>query len=689
MNTRRTQHSQEITSSKPYAYINTVAKTSGKEQDEVKEKPSQISSSTFSKKQDSTSKKTETITIRSVLRVNLDLEDDKPMKKGVRSVKKRKVQPDSAAVEHPQRPDDRMKAKDFPPGLATTISCGLFGSKEPQTAANLLQKMLFVQNIVPPLHLVEKLMDLLKYGPKSEGSSVYFKDPLHTELASSYAYALVEASSRLVREDESVLFGPSSWDDVKVLLSQSIDQTENAMSGRRLAQGLHMAACGAKLLCLMLKTELLKSDFSSSANFSFGTLSMKLMPTVKVLKTKGLRNALKAVVRHTTKCLVRHSKWILDHDLNELSSVERASAECCAAEAKTCFDCLGSVLCYTAWLFCAEEGIGINHPNCAFVIKDAFLSELTRYIEDLPEMSSRKKTTHIKKLKWYFILSFVEEFASSLQDSVGTMIGLEDLLDCFKVETTAMTQTCGDVSDGNLASSCPSQFIRKSNSAVMVLRREAFVEAYELKKQDSGLNWVQYVSDGKCEAVTSEKIFRSRQRLQKAKRKTFDVKDSFNLNQAKSSRYLTGEKLNPLTSNIVQDDLRQMEAYDEACKAFRIRSFLSCNSESMKAAQSDTDLLSPQTILATHSVVGRPPPIPDASDPNPRACASDTLPRPILHPRLNHPEQYGDNYQAFPPSNTSFVRMEKSRRSSPTTSHAYVSPPVSVQQQQSNHWRSP
>ncbi|KAL7456237.1 hypothetical protein ACHAWC_007759 [Mediolabrus comicus] len=383
--------------------------------------------------------------VRSVLHIKIDLDNaiDTPLKKGQRNVKRRKLETGqwqkSVVVEAEDQynesqdsndgqaaGNDMIKAKDFPPGIATAIWCGL-NSPEPQTSANLLQNMLVVQNIVPPLHLVEKLMDLLKYGPKSEGSSVYFKDPLRTELASSYAYALVEASSRLVRRDDSALFGPSSWDDVEVLLSQSIDQTENAISGRRLVQGLHMAACGAKLLSLMLKTELLDSDLSST-RFSFDTLSVTLMPTVNVLKTEGLRNALKAVVRHTTKCMVRHSKWILDHNLNELSSIERASAECCAAEAKTCFDSLGSALCYTAWLFCAEEGIEINHPNCAFVVKDEFLSELTRCIDNLPEMTSRKKTTFVKKLKLHFLLSFVEEFAFPLQDSVGKMIGLEGLL---------------------------------------------------------------------------------------------------------------------------------------------------------------------------------------------------------------------------------------------------------------------
>ena len=384
--------------------------------------------------------------VRSILYAKIDLDEvttDTPMIKGVRSVKRLKVDAgqwqEGALVEeqYNESPDssgngdivgNKRRAKDFPPGLANVIWCAL-NSPEPQTGANLLRNMLCVQSIVPPTHLVDKLMDLIKFGPKAEGSSVYFKDPLRTQLASSYACALVSASSHLVRKDDSPIFGPSTWDDIEVLLSQSIAQTENAISGRRLAQGLQMAACGSKLLSLMLRTELQGNDLSSTS-FKFDATLMKFMPTVRVLKQEGLRNVLKAVVRHTTLCLVRHSKWILDHDLNELSPIERASAECCASEAKTCLDSLGSVVCYAAWLFCSEEGIAIDHSSSALIIRDEFLSELDRSIENLPEMSNKKKTTFTKKVKLHFLLSLVEEFAFPLQDSVGKMIGLEDVLDC-------------------------------------------------------------------------------------------------------------------------------------------------------------------------------------------------------------------------------------------------------------------
>jgi hypothetical protein len=137
--------------------------------------------------------------------------------------------------------ETRKTAKDFPPGLPNMLWCGL-NSPEAQTASNFLWDLLCVHDSVPPSTMIQKLMDLMKYGPKAEGSSLYFKDPRRTELAAQYVYGLLWASKRLVRRDSGALFGPSSWDDIAVLLAQSVAETENMISGRRLAQGLQLAA---------------------------------------------------------------------------------------------------------------------------------------------------------------------------------------------------------------------------------------------------------------------------------------------------------------------------------------------------------------------------------------------------------------------------------------------------------------
>ncbi len=137
--------------------------------------------------------------------------------------------------------ETRKTAKDFPPGLPNMLWCGL-NSSEAQTASNFLWDLLCVHDSVPPLTMIQKLMDLMKYGPKAEGLSMYFKDPCRTELAAQYVYDLLRASKRLARRDSGALFGPLSWDDIAVLMAQSVAETKNMISGRRLAQELQLAA---------------------------------------------------------------------------------------------------------------------------------------------------------------------------------------------------------------------------------------------------------------------------------------------------------------------------------------------------------------------------------------------------------------------------------------------------------------
>jgi len=316
--------------------------------------------------------------------------------------------------------ENRKEAKDFPPGLPNMLWCAL-NSAEAQTGSNFLRDMLCAHDSVPPSSMVNKLMDLMKYGPKAEGSSIHFKDPYRTELAAQYVYGLLWASRRLVRRDTGALFGPSSWEDMEVLLEQSIKQTENMIFGRRLAQGLHPAARGSKLLSMMLLTELQGHDLYSTTTST--ALDTTTMPSVRLVKSYGVRGALKLAVQHMTKCLVRHSRWVMDSGGIELSTTKSTSDESCCLEARECLDNLGSVVCAIAWLFCNEERVGIDDSSVAFVIKDSFLVEVERSLDDCPDLKPRAKNKFLKKCKLYFLMSLKEEFAEQMVVTVGEMIG--------------------------------------------------------------------------------------------------------------------------------------------------------------------------------------------------------------------------------------------------------------------------
>lgn len=199
------------------------------------------------------------------------------------------------------------------------------------------------------------------------------------------------------------------------------------ISGRRLSQGLHLAARGATLFSLMLRKELQGCDLYSTSSVSFDPESLKAMPSVCLIKSHGVHHGLEAAVQHATNCLVRHSRWVMDQGNLNLSPVSAMSVsdECCALEARACLDSLGSTICLIAWLFCVEERVHIIDSEVALVIKDAFLAELEHCVEEIPETKERNKEKFVKKLKMCFLLSLNEDFCTPMVVTLGDMIGIE------------------------------------------------------------------------------------------------------------------------------------------------------------------------------------------------------------------------------------------------------------------------
>lgn len=183
---------------------------------------------------------------------------------------------------------------------------------------------------------------------------------------------------------------------------------------------------GAKLLATMLLTELSGHDLYSTSNGMLDSTAVRAMPTVRMIKTYGVRSAIKASVEQMTKCLVRHSRWIMDSGGIEMSTNKSTSDESCCLESRVCLDNLGSVVCVIAWIYCVEEMVELKDTSVAFVIKDSFLVEMERALEDVPEMNERNKNTFVRKCKMYFLMSFVEEFTAPLKMTLAKMIGIDD-----------------------------------------------------------------------------------------------------------------------------------------------------------------------------------------------------------------------------------------------------------------------
>lgn len=109
-----------------------------------------------------------------------------------------------------------------------------------------------------------------------------------------------------------------------------------------------------------------------------------------------------------------------------MSTNKSTSDESCCLESRVLLDNLGSVVCVIAWLYCVEEMVEFKDASVAFVIKDSFLVEMERALEDVPEMNERNKNTFVRKCKMYFLMSFVEEFTAPLKMTLVKMIGIDD-----------------------------------------------------------------------------------------------------------------------------------------------------------------------------------------------------------------------------------------------------------------------
>lgn len=272
-------------------------------------------------------------------------------------------------------------------------------------------------------------MCTLSVGPEFlpiAGRAVYFKDCYRIELSADYVVGILEASSRLVRADGTALFGPSSWEDIKTLLEQSTAQTENVISGERLAEALHLASRGARLLSLMFQTELRCVNLSWTKQ-SFDSDALTSMPTVRLVLSRGARDALKLAVRQTTKMLMRHSHLLFagGRGIGDCRAREN-NGKMSTTEAGRCFSDLCSTVSYVSFLLCIQESLEMDDPSLSYLINSEFSSEVLRSTEDLPSMKATERTKFMRRIKMHFCSALHrEEFSRSLATQLATIIGLE------------------------------------------------------------------------------------------------------------------------------------------------------------------------------------------------------------------------------------------------------------------------
>eukprot|EP00550_Attheya_septentrionalis_P011720 CAMPEP_0198302960 /NCGR_PEP_ID=MMETSP1449-20131203/56640_1 /TAXON_ID=420275 /ORGANISM="Attheya septentrionalis, Strain CCMP2084" /LENGTH=1127 /DNA_ID=CAMNT_0044005439 /DNA_START=333 /DNA_END=3717 /DNA_ORIENTATION=+ len=339
------------------------------------------------------------------------------------------------------------KAQKLPKMLHSSLLNSLgraLNSTEPHVGADLLTHMFVVHNKVPTDSLKEGLLDLLKHGPKCEGTAFY--DPNRMELAT-------RCTQKLISSDQS--FGPISWHGLELLLSMSINEGAILPSNLSTPDALSKTSCALQFLSHLLSHQL-KDVMKSAGDLpgrSGNTYDSGSIANGLVRQSSGVRGALKMVTMFNAKCWIRHGQWVLNpfdssspgdlyltRDLRNVAELKPTGAlnyeegialdddRCafiirdkfhlrnrCRAETNRCLESFGVITSLVAWIFCYEEGIALDDDRCAFIIRDEFLKQLEQDKKELQIYSNTKKITAKQQaeVKKDLVLSFVLSLNSS------------------------------------------------------------------------------------------------------------------------------------------------------------------------------------------------------------------------------------------------------------------------------------
>mmetsp|Transcript_2476 Transcript_2476/g.4481 ORF Transcript_2476/g.4481 Transcript_2476/m.4481 type:complete len:232 (+) Transcript_2476:970-1665(+) len=198
------------------------------------------------------------------------------------------------------------KAQKLPKMLHSSLLNSLgraLNSTEPHVGADLLTHMFVVHNKVPTDSLKEGLLDLLKHGPKCEGTAFY--DPNRMELAT-------RCTQKLISSDQS--FGPISWHGLELLLSMSINEGAILPSNLSTPDALSKTSCALQFLSHLLSHQL-KDVMKSAGDLpgrSGNTYDSGSIANGLVRQSSGVRGALKMVTMFNAKCWIRHGQWVLN-----------------------------------------------------------------------------------------------------------------------------------------------------------------------------------------------------------------------------------------------------------------------------------------------------------------------------------------------------------------------------------------
>jgi hypothetical protein len=217
------------------------------------------------------------------------------------------------------------------------------------------------------------------------------------ELAVRYMKTLINKSES-VNASTINDFVPKSWDDFESFLSmpmnrakpipEALRETESVAAVRRLGIALNHSAGALEVMETLLSCQL--QSFVESGNVDGYDITP--ISSIILQHTGTVREAMKATLSWSARCLIRHLHWVAAPLSSSISPSDRDTYRRCTQETQRCFDAFGSIVSHVIWLFCRKEGVSMHDRRCVFVVKDVILSELEQCIpEVIPEPTKKRK----------------------------------------------------------------------------------------------------------------------------------------------------------------------------------------------------------------------------------------------------------------------------------------------------------
>lgn len=337
------------------------------------------------------------------------------------------------------------------PSLANAFFRAL-DSSEPHIGERFLSQMATLHNRGPTPKTGQNLLKLLMNGPQSEGT--LFPDPNRLDHARNYADLLMSAptmTSSLID-----CFPLSTWGALSGCLLQLKDrayQVEgdevsiNKAALERVQHSLQLAAVSADLFACLFKFEL--DDFVSADKM----VSQKSYRDKKLVKAllgnpNGIRDSLKMVTKIYATAWIKCGHFIVPDPITTKTSTRSKQyaaydavptyvTENCSTHAIELMESLGKILSYVAWLYCAEQKVGMDNSNLATEIKNILISEVDNTTFDPSPFLEAKgsaiknRPKYYKQLKLEFVVNLDFTLTEKLQANLAKRLNISDAYALF------------------------------------------------------------------------------------------------------------------------------------------------------------------------------------------------------------------------------------------------------------------